>query len=236
MAKEKEQPQDQPAQGEQSQDKKPRGEQKAKGGDKKAKAKGKAEQPGVVIAVPSGYAPRLQTRYRDEVVPALREKFNYKSSMQVPRLKKIVLNMGVGEATQNLKALEEAMEEMALISGQKPKQTRAKVSVAAFKVRRGMPVGCTVTLRGWRMYDFLDRLISVAIPRIRDFRGLPDNAFDGRGNHNMGVREQLIFTEIDYSHITTTRGMNITLVTSAKNDEECKELLSQLGMPFRRRR
>jgi large subunit ribosomal protein L5 len=155
--------------------------------------------------------------------------------MQVPRIKKVVVNMGVGEATRNIKVLDEAIEEMAQITGQKPKTTRAAVSVAQFKVRKGMPVGCSVTLRGWRMYDFLDRLINVAIPRVRDFRGLPDNAFDGRGNHSMGIREQLIFMEIDYNKVTETRGMNVTTVTSAKTDEECRELLRLFGMPFRRK-
>jgi large subunit ribosomal protein L5 len=154
--------------------------------------------------------------------------------MQVPRLEKIILNMGVGEASRNIKELDDAEVEMTLISGQKPKLTRATHSVASFKLRKGMPVGCCVTLRGWRMYDFFDRLVNVTIPRIRDFRGLSLNAFDGRGNYNMGIREQLNFIEIDYNKVVNVKGMNITTVTSARNDAECKELLALFGMPFRK--
>lgn len=201
---------------------------KEKGGKKKA-----AVPP--AAGVPKGYVPRLLKKYRDEIAPALRKHFQYKSPMQVPRLVKIVVNVGEGEATRNIKALDEAIEEIALIAGQKPRTNRARVSVAQFKVREGMPVGCSVTLRGARMYDFLDRLINVALPRVRDFRGLPLDAFDGRGNHSMGVREQLIFTEIDYSKVTATRGMNITTVTTARTDDECRELLRLFGMPFRKK-
>jgi large subunit ribosomal protein L5 len=204
----------------------------AKGEDPKAKKKGKDESN--VAPIPKDYSPRMLKKYREEIRPALMKKFEYKSTMQVPKLQKIVLNMGVGEAVRDVKVLDQAMEEMATIAGQKPRLNRAKVSVSQFKVRLGMPIGCSVTLRGWRMYDFLDRLINAAIPRVRDFRGLPVNAFDGRGNHNMGVREQLIFTEIDYAKVTTNRGMNITMVTTANTDAECRELLTLFGMPFRK--
>ncbi|HUT26223.1 MAG TPA: 50S ribosomal protein L5 [Sumerlaeia bacterium] len=185
--------------------------------------------------MPAGYVPRLLKKYREEIVPAMMKKHGYKSPMQAPRIEKVVVNIGVGEATENIKALEDAQTELALITGQKPKLTRASRSVAQFKVRRGMPIGCCVTIRGWRMYDFLDRLINVAIPRVRDFRGLPESAFDGRGNHSLGIREQLIFTEIDYDKISATRGMNVTTVTSARTDAESRDLLSMLGMPFRRK-
>lgn len=211
----------------------PEGKKAKKGGGDKKKKKAEVEVP---VPVPQGYVPRLKKKYQEEIAPAMKEKFNYSSVMEIPRLQKVVVNMGVGDATRNIQSLEEAAEELATITGQKPKMNRAKVSVAQFKVRQGMPVGCSVTLRGWRMYDFLDRLINAAIPRVRDFRGLPANAFDGRGNHNMGVREQLIFSEIDYNKISETRGMNITLVTTAKSDAECKELLTLFGMPFRKKK
>lgn len=200
------------------------------------KAKGKKEEPSEFAGIPKGYVPRLLTKYREEVAPAMMQEFGYSSPMQIPRIKKIVINMGVGEATRNIKELESAVAEMAQISGQQPKTTRATRSVAQFKVREGMPVGCCVTLRGRKMYDFLDRLINVAIPRVRDFRGLPMNAFDGRGNHSMGIREQLIFTEIDYNTVETIRGMNVTTVTSAKSDAECRRLLALFGMPFKKKK
>jgi len=177
--------------------------------------------------------PRLLQRYQSEIVPALRQKFGYKNAMQVPRLQKIIVNMGVGEAARDIKELDTAETELTLITGQKPRRTRAKISVSAFKIRQGMPVGCFVTLRGARMYEFLDRLINVAIPRIRDFRGLPPRAFDGRGNHSMGIREHTIFMELDPNKVPRVRGMNITTVTSAKSDAEAKELLALFGMPFR---
>ncbi|MCB2155396.1 50S ribosomal protein L5 [bacterium] len=177
--------------------------------------------------------PRLQTRYREVVVPELQKKFNYDNVMQIPRIQKVVVNMGVGEASRDIKELDAAEKELALVVGQKPRTTRAKISVSQFKIRQGMPVGCFVTLRGRRMWDFLDRLINVAIPRIRDFRGLPGNAFDGRGNHSLGIREHSIFIELDYNTISKARGMNITTVTTAKSDEEAKELLRLLGMAFR---
>lgn len=182
---------------------------------------------------PGNYVPRLRLRYDQQIRPALMEKFGYKNVMQVPRLRKIVVNMGVGEAARDIKDLDAAEKELAVITGQKPKTTRAKISVAAFKVREGMPVGCFVTLRGERMYEFLDRLINIALPRIRDFRGLPGKAFDGRGNYSMGVREHAIFVELEFHMISKNRGMNITFVTDAKSDAEAKELLRLFGMPFR---
>lgn len=176
--------------------------------------------------------PSLKDKYINEVVPALKEKFKYKSVMEVPKLDKIVLNMGVGDVKENAKALDAAANDMALITGQKPIITKAKKSVAAFKLREGMSIGCKVTLRGKRMYEFADRLLNVALPRVRDFRGVPANSFDGRGNYSMGIKEQLIFPEIDYDKVEKIRGMDITFVTTAKNDEEAKELLKLLGMPF----
>ncbi len=175
---------------------------------------------------------RLKERYTDEIVPSLIEKFNYSSIMQAPKVEKIVVNMGVGDAVSNAKNLDEAVEELTLISGQKPVVTKAKKSIAGFRLREGMPIGCKVTLRGTRMYDFLDKLISVSLPRVRDFHGVSKRAFDGRGNYTLGVREQLIFPEIDFDNVNKVRGMDIVIVTTANTDEESKELLSQLGMPF----
>jgi large subunit ribosomal protein L5 len=176
--------------------------------------------------------PRLRERYEQGVVPALTQKFGYTSAMQVPRLRKIVLNMGVGEAKQNAKMLEAAQEQLATIAGQQPSVRRARKSIASFKVREGMPVGLSVTLRRARMWEFLDRLTSIAVPRIRDFRGLNPRSFDGRGNYSMGVKEQLIFPEIDYDSIDEVRGLDVTIATSAHTDEEAFELLLGLGMPF----
>ena len=176
--------------------------------------------------------PRLRERYEQDVVPALTKKFGYTSAMQVPRLQKIVLNMGVGEAKQNAKMLEAAQEQLATIAGQQPSVRRARKSIASFKVREGMPVGLSVTLRRARMWEFLDRLTSIAVPRIRDFRGLNPRSFDGRGNYSMGVKEQLIFPEIDYDSIDEVRGLDVTIATSAQTDEEAFELLLGLGMPF----
>jgi large subunit ribosomal protein L5 len=176
---------------------------------------------------------RLFERYRKEIAPALTQEFSYKNPMAVPRLKKIVVNMGMGEATQNIKLLDAASAELGQITGQKPVMHRARKSIAQFKVRRGMPIGCSVTLRGQRMYEFLDRLTSIALPRVRDFRGLPGKAFDGRGNYTLGIRDQLIFPEIDYAKVDKARGMNITLVTDARTDEEARSLLRHLGIPFR---
>lgn len=175
---------------------------------------------------------RLKDKYLNEVVPALQAKFKYKSIMEVPKLEKVVLNMGVGDSKENPKALDAAVNDMAIISGQKPAITKAKKSVAAFKVRQGMNIGCMVTLRGDRMYEFVDKLFNVALPRVRDFRGVSANSFDGRGNYSMGVREQLIFPEIEYDKVDKIRGMDITFVTTAKSDEEARELLKLLGMPF----
>ena len=178
--------------------------------------------------------PRFKERYKSEIVPALMERFSYTNVHQVPRLEKIVLNMGVGGATQDAKLLENAATDMSIISGQKPAITRAKKSIAGFKVRQGMPIGCKVTLRGDRMWEFADRLLSTALPRIRDFRGVSTTSFDGRGNYSLGVTEQLIFPEIDYDKVDKIRGMDITFVTTAKTDEECRALLEELGFPFKR--
>ena len=176
---------------------------------------------------------RLYDFYKEECVPAMMQEFRYKSSMQVPRVKKVIVNMGLGEATQNIKILDSASAELAAIAGQKPVITRARKSIAAFKLREGMPIGCMVTLRREKMFEFLDRLLNVALPRVRDFRGVSDKAFDGRGNYTLGIKEQLIFPEIDYDKIDKIKGMNITIVTSASTDEEAKFLLKRLGMPFK---
>lgn len=206
---------------------------KEKANPQPSAGKEKAEASKAPALPPLMPKPRLQERYVKEIIPALREKFSYKNIMQVPKLVKIVVNMGVGEASRDIKELDAAEVELAWITGQKARKTRAGVSVSAFKIREGMPVGCFVTLRGARMYEFLDRLINVAIPRIRDFRGLPPRAFDGRGNHSMGVREHTIFLELDQNKVPRVRGMNITTVTTAKSDAEAKELLKLFGMPFR---
>ena len=175
---------------------------------------------------------RFKEMYKTEVVPALIKKFNYKNIMEVPKLDKIVINMGVGEAKENPKALESAVSDLTIISGQKPIITKAKKSIANFKLREGMAIGCKVTLRGEKMYDFADRLISLALPRVRDFRGVNGNSFDGRGNYALGIKEQLIFPEISYDKIDKVRGMDIIFGTTAKTDEEAKELLTLMGMPF----
>lgn len=177
--------------------------------------------------------PRLKEKYQKEVIRAMMEKFGYKNVMEVPRLEKVVINMGVGEATQNPKAIEAAVNDLALIAGQRPVVTKARKSIAAFRVRKGMSIGCKVTLRGDRMYEFCDKLFNVALPRVRDFRGVSPHSFDGRGNYSLGIREQLIFPEIDYDKIDKVRGMDIIFVTTAKTDEEARELLRLLGMPFR---
>jgi large subunit ribosomal protein L5 len=175
---------------------------------------------------------RLLERYRNEVIPQLMAEFGYKNVMQVPKLEKIVVNIGLGEAIQNAKAVDAAVNDLMAITGQRPVVTRAKKSIAAFKLRAGMPIGAMVTLRGRRMYEFMDRLQSVAMPRIRDFRGVSPNSFDGRGNYTLGLREQIVFPEIDYDKIDKTRGLEITFVTTAKTDEEGRRLLALLGMPF----
>ncbi len=175
----------------------------------------------------------LQNKYREEVVPAMIKTFSYNNVMQVPRLEKIVLNMGLGDALESAKVLDTSMEELAVITGQRPVLTRARKSIANFKLREGNPIGCMVSLRKGRMYEFLNRLMNIALPRMRDFKGASPKAFDGRGNFTMGIREQLIFPEIDYDKVEQIRGMNITIVTSAKTDEEARELLKLMGMPFR---
>lgn len=177
---------------------------------------------------------RLMEKYRNEVVPALMEKFKYENIMQVPKVEKVVMNMGIGEAKENPKSLEAAVEEMTLITGQKPVITKAKKSVANFKLREGMNNGCKVTMRGDRMFYFLDKLMNVALPRVRDFRGVSSTSFDGRGNYAMGVKEQLMFPEIEYDKIDKLRGMDIIVVTTAKTDEEARELLALMGMPFKK--
>ena len=224
---------------------KPVAETKGKG-KVKAEAKGQAEPPPQPEAPPQAEAPvqkalpaekvqvRLREYYRKECVPRMMQEFRYHSPMQVPRLQKIVINLGLGEAIQNIKLLESAQNELAAISGQKPVVTKAKRSIAAFKLREGMPIGCMVTLRRDRMYFFLDKLVNVVLPRVRDFRGVSEKAFDGRGNYTLGVKEQIIFPEIDYDKIDKVKGMNITIVTTARTDEEGKFLLSLLGIPFRR--
>ncbi|HSI67481.1 MAG TPA: 50S ribosomal protein L5 [Planococcus sp. (in: firmicutes)] len=177
---------------------------------------------------------RLKEKYVNEITPALVSKFEYKSVMQVPTVNKIVINMGVGEAVQNTKSLDSAVEELQTITGQKPVVTKAKKSIAGFRLREGMPIGCKVTLRGERMYDFLDKLVAISLPRVRDFRGVSTKSFDGRGNYTLGVKEQLIFPEIDYDKVNKVRGMDIVIVTTANSDEEARELLTQFGMPFQK--
>ena len=177
---------------------------------------------------------RLKEKYMNEITPALVSKFEYESVMQAPKVDKIVINMGVGEAVQNTKSLDSAVEELQTIAGQKPVITKAKKSIAGFRLREGMPIGCKVTLRGERMYDFLDKLIAISLPRVRDFRGVSKKSFDGRGNYTLGVKEQLIFPEIDYDKVSKVRGMDIVIVTTANSDEEARELLTQFGMPFQK--
>jgi large subunit ribosomal protein L5 len=214
------------------------------GKDAKAKQPAKKSKVEAVEALEPGQKParpklnnaasaRLRRSYFEELRPALMKELGLTNPMAAPRLEKIVVNMGVGEATQNAKVLDPAVAEMAQITGQKPVVTRAKKSIAAFKVREGMPIGCMVTLRGDRMYEFLDRLLNVALPRVRDFRGVPTKSFDGRGNYTLGLRDQLIFPEIDYSKVEHQKGMNITIVTTATSDEHARVLLKTLGMPFR---
>ncbi|MBN8194266.1 50S ribosomal protein L5 [Bacillus sp. NTK074B] len=177
---------------------------------------------------------RLKEKFQQEISPALVSKFNYKSVMEVPKVEKIVVNMGIGDAVSNSKALDVAVDELTQITGQKPVVTKAKKSIAGFRLREGMPIGAKVTLRGERMYQFLDKLISVSLPRVRDFRGVSKKAFDGRGNYTLGVKEQLIFPEIDYDKVSKARGMDIVIVTTANTDEEARELLTQIGMPFQK--
>jgi len=178
--------------------------------------------------------PRLKQKYREEIIEHMKKEFDYGNVMQVPKLEKIVLNMGLGDAIENKKLLETALLEMTLISGQKPIRTKARKSIAAFKVRKGMEIGCRVTLRGDRMYEFLDRFINIALPRVRDFKGVPKNSFDGRGNFAVGIREQIIFPEIDYDKVEKIHGMDVVICTSAKTDEEARKLLEAFGMPYSR--
>ncbi len=198
------------------------------------KAKAAAAPSGPVRPTPEGYVPRMKQRYAEEVVPKIKKEFGIDNAMAVPRIERISLNMGVGEAIQNIKILDDAVEELAALAGQKPTITRAQKSIAAFKLREGMPIGTRVTLRGNRMWEFLDRLISSALPRVRDFRGVPSKSFDGRGNYTLGIRDHLIFPEIDYNRVEKPKGMNITIVTTAGNDERALYLLRELGMPFTR--
>ncbi|MBR0425305.1 MAG: 50S ribosomal protein L5 [Clostridia bacterium] len=199
---------------------------------KKETAQAAPKKKAAAQAKPFSGEPRLKTKYKEEVVSALNEKFKYENVMQIPKLEKIILNMGLGSEKDNPKGIEKAAEELSNIAGQKAVITKAKKSVANFKVREGMNIGAKVTLRGDKMYYFADKLMNIVLPRVRDFRGVSDKSFDGRGNYAMGVREQLIFPEINYDDVDKTRGMNIVFVTSAKSDEEAKELLALLGMPF----
>lgn len=177
---------------------------------------------------------RLQDKYQNEVVPAMMKEFNYKSVMEVPAIEKVVVNIGVGDAIQNSKLLDEAVEELAAITGQQPVVTKAKKSIANFKLREGMPIGCKVTLRRQKMYEFLDKLFNISLPRVRDFRGVSDTSFDGRGNYTLGIKEQIIFPEIDFDKVNRSRGMDVVIVTSAKTNEEAKALLTKMGMPFKK--
>lgn len=177
---------------------------------------------------------RLQDKYQNEVVPAMMKEFNYKSVMEVPAIEKVVVNIGVGDAIQNSKLLDEAVEELVAITGQQPVITKAKKSIANFKLREGMPIGCKVTLRRQKMYEFLDKLFNISLPRVRDFRGVSDTSFDGRGNYTLGIKEQIIFPEIDFDKVNRSRGMDVVIVTSAKTNEEAKALLTKMGMPFKK--
>ncbi len=208
---------------------------KAEGRKKGKGAGGAAAGPAVGEAEAPARVPRLKEHYDKSVLPELMKRFAFKNPMQAPRLRKIVVNMGVGDALQNIKLLESAMADLATVTGQKPAMRRSKKSIANFKLRAGQPIGCMVTLRGARMYEFYDRLINVALPRIRDFRGVPTRSFDGRGNYTLGLTEQIIFPEINYDKVEKVRGMDITFVTSARNDEEGQELLRLMNMPFRQR-
>ena len=204
--------------------------------EKERKGKGPEKQESRVAAVARHSAkerPRLRSRFEKEIAPALMKELDLKNSMAVPRLHKIVVNMGVGEATQNAKILEPAVNELGQITGQKPVVTRAKKSIAAFKVREGMPIGAMVTLRGDRMYEFMDRLVTVVLPRVRDFRGVSTKSFDGRGNYTIGLHDQLIFPEISYEKVDKLKGMNVTIVTTARDDNQARALLKQFGMPFK---
>jgi large subunit ribosomal protein L5 len=207
-----------------------KGGKEAKGGKKAPEAEAQA---GAVAALPADYMPRLRQHYRRTVVPALTKRFSYRNPMMVPRLRKVVLNMGLGAAVQNPKIIDSAVEDMRAIAGQKPVVTRARKSIATYKLREGLPIGVMVTLRAERMWEFLDRLIAFSLPRVRDFKGVSPKGFDGKGNFTMGLREQIIFPEIDYDKIDVVKGMNISFVTTARTDEEGRALLTELGIPFR---
>ena len=239
MADEKEPKQAKPKAPAAKPESKGKAEAKAKAeGKKKCKGKGAAGAaagPVVGEAEAPARVPRLKEHYDKSVLPELMKRFSYRNPMQAPRLRKIVVNMGVGDALVNIKLLESAMADLATVTGQKPAMRRSKKSIANFKLRAGQPIGCMVTLRGARMYEFYDRLINVALPRIRDFRGVPTRSFDGRGNYTLGLTEQIIFPEINYDKVEKIRGMDITFVTSARNDEEGQELLRLMNMPFRQR-
>ena len=213
----------------------PKSEPKSPKGEPKAAAKATKATKAELAAAAAGPVPpaRLQTIYRDAIVPALMEKFGFTSVMQVPRLQKITLNMGVSEAVSDKKVMDSAVGDLTKIAGQKPVVTKSKKAIAGFKIRDGVPIGTMVTLRGVRMYEFLDRFVTVALPRVRDFRGISGRSFDGRGNYNIGVKEQIIFPEIEYDKIDAIRGMNISITTSAKNDDECKALLAAFKFPFK---
>ena len=200
----------------------------------KGSSKAKEKKSGSGTPLPAGYVPRLKRAFRETVIPAMMKEFGYKNPMQVPRVERIVLNVGMGEAVQNVKLLESAATELELITGQKPVLTRAKKAIAGFKLRQGIPIGVKVTLRGNQMLEFMDRLVTVALPRIRDFRGTSTKAFDGRGNYTLGLKEQLTFPEIKYDEVASIHGMDITFVTSATRNDEAKSLLTHLGMPFRK--
>lgn len=212
-------------------------EKKTKQKQGKQEKPGKKEKPGKQELDPAeqvepGYVARLFLRYKDEILPALMKRFEYKNTMQVPKLEKVSVNMGVGDGVKDAKLMDAAVADMGTITGQRPVITRAKKSVASFKLRKGMPIGCRVTLRGSRMYEFFDRLVNVAIPRIRDFRGLSPDSFDGHGNYSFGIKEQIVFPEIEYDKVVKVRGMDVTFTTTAKTDEEAFELLKNLGVPF----
>lgn len=230
MAKEQEEKKEE----KQKKEKKPKAEGAAEAAAPKKPKKGAAPASEAEAVKTKGPVPRLRIRYREEIRPELMKARSYKNTMAVPRLEKIVLNMGVGEASKNIKVLDSAIDELGKITGQKAVIRRARKAISSFKIREGMPIGASVTLRGDRMFEFLDRLVSVALPRVRDFKGLSPDAFDGRGNYTLGLRDQLIFPEIDYSKVDKARGMNITMVTSAKTDDEAKELLIHMGLPFRK--
>jgi large subunit ribosomal protein L5 len=204
-------------------------EQKEQAGSKKGK-----KEAGEAPVSTKGPPPRLKERYKNEILPTLLKRDEFPNAMAVPRLRKIILNMGLGEATKNIKVIDSAVDELGKITGQKPVVRRARKAISSFKLRQGMPVGVSVTLRGDHMYEFLDRLISIALPRVRDFRGLPPDSFDGRGNYTMGLRDQTLFPEIDYAKVDKMRGMNVTIVTSANSDDHARTLLIHLGMPFRK--